>query len=194
METEKKCGVRFVPVRKAEKQLLLQGRHLQDARSTIDAERRENAKLLRVIASMASNQEVPKYDLRGAQFAGGMADTVQGDQVGGTINNYGAKLGEVAQLLSTLREQAQTLPDEYREDALDTINDLELDLKKASPDQDRIGRRLKRLVAAASAAGAIVGGAATFSGNMKDFASNVVELTEVLDLPTEFVQPHLPDK
>ncbi|MEO0869017.1 MAG: formylglycine-generating enzyme family protein, partial [Cyanobacteria bacterium J06642_11] len=35
-------------------------------------------------------QQGPKYDLRGAQFAGGFAETVAGDQVGGTINNLGA--------------------------------------------------------------------------------------------------------
>ncbi len=32
--------------------------------------------------------EAPKYDLRGAQYAGGFAETVQGDQVGGNIHNY----------------------------------------------------------------------------------------------------------
>lgn len=32
-------------------------------------------------------QEGPKYDFRGAQFAGGFAETVLGDQVGGTIRN-----------------------------------------------------------------------------------------------------------
>ncbi|MEM8610789.1 MAG: SUMF1/EgtB/PvdO family nonheme iron enzyme [Cyanobacteria bacterium P01_H01_bin.105] len=32
-------------------------------------------------------QEGPKYDLRGAQFAGGFAETVLGNQVGGTIRN-----------------------------------------------------------------------------------------------------------
>ncbi|MEM8614788.1 MAG: SUMF1/EgtB/PvdO family nonheme iron enzyme [Cyanobacteria bacterium P01_H01_bin.105] len=32
-------------------------------------------------------QEGPKYDLRGAQFAGGFAETVLGNQGGGTINN-----------------------------------------------------------------------------------------------------------
>ncbi len=29
----------------------------------------------------------PKYDLRGAQFAAGLAETVKGDQVGGVVNN-----------------------------------------------------------------------------------------------------------
>ena len=152
--------------------------------------------MIGVISSMANSQQGPKYDLRGAQFAGGMAETVQGDQVGGTIHNYGAKIEDITQLLSTLRKQAQAFPDEYKADALDTIDDLEIDIKKTAPDQNRIGRRLKRLVAVASAIGAITGGAAAFSGDMNEiatniteFTGNVIELTEVLELPIEFVQP-----
>ncbi|PZO20877.1 MAG: hypothetical protein DCF25_05855 [Leptolyngbya foveolarum] len=176
-----------------EERLKLQGIQIEGARRTIEVEKQEKISLVEIIKTMAENQG-PKYDMRGAQFAGGIAEIVQGDQVGGTINNYGAKLEDITQLLSTLREQAQTFPDEYRDNVLDTIDDLEMDIKKDSPDSNKIGRRLKRLVAAASAAGVIAGGAATFSSDMKDFASNVVELTEVLDLPIEFVQPHLPDK
>ncbi|MEM8614452.1 MAG: SUMF1/EgtB/PvdO family nonheme iron enzyme [Cyanobacteria bacterium P01_H01_bin.105] len=32
-------------------------------------------------------EQGPKYDLRGAQFAGGFAEAVKGDQIGGAINN-----------------------------------------------------------------------------------------------------------
>ena len=52
----------------------------------ISAERQEKATLMGVLTTMAS-QQGPKYDMRGAQFAGGFAETVQGDQVGGTIHN-----------------------------------------------------------------------------------------------------------
>lgn len=147
-----------------EERLKLQGVQIEDARRTIEVEKQEKISLMEIIKTMAENQS-PKYDLRGAQFAGGLAETVQGNQIGGIINNHGAKLNDIAQLLSTLREQAQTFPDEYKEDVLDNINDLETDLKKASPDQNKIKRRLKRLVATASAVGAITSGAATFSGN-----------------------------
>ena len=34
-----------------------------------------------------TNHSAPKYDFRGAQFAGGFAETVQGNQVGGVINH-----------------------------------------------------------------------------------------------------------
>lgn len=172
-----------------EKQFLLQGRHLNDARRTIDIERKRNATLEGVLTSMANSHQGPKYDLRGAQFSGGMAETVQGDQIGGTINNYGAKLEVITQLLFALREQAQAFPDEYRNDALDTINDLEADLKKAPPDQNKMRRRLKRLVAAASAVGAITGSAATFSGNLNDFTDNISEISKTIGIPIEQIKP-----
>lgn len=35
-----------------------------------------------------TNSETPKYDLRGASFSGGFAETVQGRQIGGTLCNY----------------------------------------------------------------------------------------------------------
>jgi hypothetical protein len=137
---------------------------------------------------MVDSQQGPKYDLRRAQFAGGMAETVQGDQIGGTLNNYGVKLEDIAQLLSNLREQAQAFPPEYKADALDILDDLDTDCKRTTSDPSKIGRRLKRLIAIASTVGAIAGGVATFSGNLKDFTSNVAELAEVLEIPVEAIQ------
>ena len=42
---------------------------------------------LKQLEDQAKTQASPKYDLRGAQFAGGFAETVLGNQVGGTIRN-----------------------------------------------------------------------------------------------------------
>jgi hypothetical protein len=42
--------------------------------------------LIDIIKALSQNQ-APKYDLRGAQFAGGFAETVQDNQVGGSINS-----------------------------------------------------------------------------------------------------------
>ncbi|NEQ29629.1 MAG: hypothetical protein F6K04_01305 [Leptolyngbya sp. SIO4C5] len=142
-----------------------------------------------IIQALKENQ-APKYDLRGAQFAGSFAETVQGDQLGGTINNYGANLDDITRLITALREQAQTLPAEHKDEALDVLDDLEADISKSEPDTNRIGRRLKRLVAIATAAGAIAGSAATFSGNLNQFTDNVVELTGRLGVPIEQVQPN----
>ncbi|NEQ47791.1 MAG: hypothetical protein F6K00_31390 [Leptolyngbya sp. SIOISBB] len=37
-----------------------------------------------------SEKKSPKYDFRGARFAGGFAETVKGDQIGGIQHNYAA--------------------------------------------------------------------------------------------------------
>ena len=73
-----------------EERLRLQGKHLEDARNTIEIERREKSTLVGVITTMANSQKGPKYDMRGAQFAGGFAEKVRGDQIGGTQHNYAA--------------------------------------------------------------------------------------------------------
>ena len=70
-----------------EKQLRLQGqRQLAEIQRLIEAERQEKATLMGVLTTMANNQG-SRFDLRGAQFGGGFADVVQGNQAGGTVNN-----------------------------------------------------------------------------------------------------------
>ncbi|NEP56251.1 MAG: hypothetical protein F6K31_04405 [Symploca sp. SIO2G7] len=56
------------------------------------------------------------------------------------------------------------------------------------PDQGRIGRRLKKLVALGAAIGTIASGAAAVTGDLNDFTSNVIELTEQLGIPVEQMQ------
>ena len=131
----------------------------------------------------------PKYDLSHAQFAVGFAETLQRDQIGGTINNYGTSLDDITHLITTLREHAQAFPAENKDEALDVLKDLERDIQDPEPDPNRIGRRLKRLVAIATTVGALTGGAATFSGDLNTFTGNVLELTETFGIPLEQVQP-----
>lgn len=140
-----------------------------------------------VLTTMASNQG-SKFDLRGAQIAGGVAETVQGKQIGGTINNYGPNTEDITRLLTALRDQAQTFPTDQKDDANDVLDDLERDLKEEQPDQNRIGRRLKKLVALGAAIGTIASGAAAVSGDVSTFTGNVIELTEQLGIPVEQVQ------
>ena len=52
-----------------------------------------------------------------------------------------------------------------------------------SPDQGRIGRRLKKLVALGAAIGKPANSAAAFSGNVSTFTTNVIELAEKLGIP-----------
>ncbi|MEM8612524.1 MAG: pentapeptide repeat-containing protein [Cyanobacteria bacterium P01_H01_bin.105] len=157
-----------------EERLRLQGQYLEDARQTIEVERRDKATLMGVMSTMASTQQGPKYDMRGAQIAGSIADTVQGSQYGGINNNYGLNTEDITRLLTTLRDQAQTFPTDKQDEALDTLHNLERDLQEDQPDQGRISRRLKKLVAIAT--------------SLTDFTNNVIELTEKLGIPIEQVQ------
>lgn len=80
-----------------ERQLRLQGQQQRDEiQRLIEAERREKATLMGVLTTMANNQG-PKYDLSNAQFAGGFAEMVQGDQVGGTIHNESTKIPSLSE-------------------------------------------------------------------------------------------------
>ncbi|NEQ52015.1 MAG: pentapeptide repeat-containing protein [Leptolyngbya sp. SIO3F4] len=67
-----------------------------------------------IVSEQGSN--APKYDLSNAQFAGGFAETVQGDQVGGTINNAATEtlsLAEAAaEIQDLLKQLEQTAPAE----------------------------------------------------------------------------------
>lgn len=67
-----------------------------------------------IVSEQGSN--VSKYNLSNAQFAGGFAETVQGDQMGGTINNQAAEktsLAEAAaEIQALLKQLEQTVPAE----------------------------------------------------------------------------------
>ena len=160
-----------------------------------------------IIKALSQNQ-APKYDLRGSQFAGGFAETVQGDQVGGTVQNFHGPVGNVAgtnygsmtayinqnaddisRLLTALRETAQQFPEAQKDEALMELDDLEADLKAPEKrEPKRIGKRLQRLIAAGTAAASVAGGAATFSGNINEFTGNVLELAEKVGLSRDAVQ------
>lgn len=138
---------------------------------------------------MASNNEVSKYNLQGAQFGGGFAETVKGDQIGGVISNYSQHDSDIVHLLRNLRESAQTFPREQQEEALMELDYLEADLKSGQPNPQRLGKRLQRLVAAGTAAVSFAGGAAAFSGNLNAFTGNVLDLADKVGLSRDMVQP-----
>ena len=165
---------------------------LQAKDGEIVAYREQSANLMKITEMLAARppmSEGNKYDMRGAQFGGGyVAGNVEGNQYGGIINNYGSNAEDITRLLSALRDQAQTFPADQKDDANDTLDDLERDLAEEQPDQNRIGRRLKKLVALAAAIGTIASGAAAVSGDVSTFTGNVIELTEQLGIPIERVQ------
>lgn len=133
--------------------------------------------LREIIQTLRENQG-PKYDFRGAQFAGGFAETVYGNQGGGTINNYGQSTITVSGLIRALREAAQSFPEDPQEEALMELDDLESDLAAEPPNLKRVGRRLQRLIAAGQAAG----GAAMFS-------STVLQLAEQVGVDKNAIRP-----
>ena len=73
-----------------EKQLRLQGLCLADRRQVLESERRETASLIRVVETMANNQQGPKYDMQAAKVSDSLTETFQGDRVGGAQHNYAA--------------------------------------------------------------------------------------------------------
>ncbi|TVQ06525.1 MAG: hypothetical protein EA368_16830 [Leptolyngbya sp. DLM2.Bin27] len=52
------------------------------------APQQQTVEALTDIIKALSQTQAPRYDLRGAQFAGGFAETVQGDQIGGRVQNF----------------------------------------------------------------------------------------------------------
>ncbi|MFG6104916.1 pentapeptide repeat-containing protein [Leptothoe sp. EHU-05/26/07-4] len=147
----------------------------------IIAYREQSANLLKITEMLAARPPISEgnqYVFNQSQIAGGVADTVQGSQYGGTINNYTPNTQDITRLLTTLRNQAQTFPTDQKDEALDTLEALQDDLAKPEPDQPRIGRRLKKLVALDAA----------ISLPTRDFTNKVIELTEKLGIPIEQVQ------
>ena len=104
-------------------------------------------------------------------------------------NNYGSSAEDITRLIGAIRSQVKTFPTKQKEESLDVISALEMDIEQAQPDKHRISRWLKKLMIAGSAVGAIAGSAATFSGNLDEFASNIGELSETLGIPVELIQP-----
>ena len=60
-----------------------------------------------IVSEQGSN--TPKYDLSNAQFAGGFAETVQGDQIGGTINNQAAETPSLAEAAAEIQNLLKQL-------------------------------------------------------------------------------------
>ena len=85
---------------------------LQAKDGEIVAYREQSANLMKITELLAARppmSETPKYDLRNAQFAGGFAETVQGDQVGGTINNEATETPSLAEAAAEIQDLLKQL-------------------------------------------------------------------------------------
>ncbi|MFB2969012.1 pentapeptide repeat-containing protein [Aerosakkonema sp. BLCC-F183] len=71
---------------------------------------------VRATSESKSMSEASKYDQRGAQFAGGFAETVQRDQIGGNIHNYTApqNLAEAEKYIQQLLQEMTRLEEKYK--------------------------------------------------------------------------------
>ena len=146
------------------------------------------------IKKMTSNQG-PKFDLRNAQFAGGFAETVEGDQIGGLINNHSNQANDLENLFASLRQLTQSFPQKHQEEALLELQALEDDVKGTDAKPQQLGLRLKRLMMIATMATAVASGAATFSQDVKNFTNNIFEVANTLDIPFQMIkaEPKPPD-
>lgn len=88
-------------------------------------------------------------------IAGNVNQLVKGDNNTNTVNQTaGASLAEVAALLRELREQVQSLPPQSRQDAIDCIEAVEVEVKAEKPSPGKIRGFLAGIREAAEAGGA----------------------------------------
>jgi type I site-specific restriction endonuclease len=98
--------------------------------------------------------------------------------------NYGSDANDIIQLLTSLRETAQSFPDDEKEAALDCVNQTEAALAQPQPNPTKLKTRIVGLLTVVIALGGAVATAT-------DFANNVLELSQKLDVPTQALQPQL---
>ena len=85
-------------------------------------------------------------------------------------NNYGTSAAGIERLITVLRDQAQTFPEEHKDDTLDTLDVLQGEVAKSEPDKARIGRWVKRLGAIATLTAATTAAATGFSADLAQLA------------------------
>ena len=132
---------------------------------------------------------IPKvgHDFSRAQFAGGFAESVGRDQLSINNSDFIYQSVGIKQAIGSLREWARDFPNICKEDAIDVIDDLQLDIQQNPPNQNRIGRRLRRLVALASGSEEAQAGTAKLISSLSDFTKNIIVIAEIVGVSTERV-------
>lgn len=162
---------------------------LQAKEREISLYKQENANLMKITELLASNPMMSESNLT---IYGPVVGSVAGFNTGSMSsiqNNYGSSAADIARLIMLLHSQVQTFSGEPRDEALDVLTALKSEVERRKPDPNRVGRWLKKLLLAGSAASAIAGGAAAFSGNLNEVTSNVYALAEIIGIPLEQIQP-----
>ena len=136
---------------------------------------------LEKILNMGS-KNVTQY-FQGDNF-GNIAGANYGEMTATIHNKHGVKANDILQLLTALRESAQSFPDEHRETAQLQIEDLTRDLAQSQQNPARLKTRFVALLTVAIALG-------THVATATDFANNVLELSQKLSVPAQALQPQL---
>jgi uncharacterized protein YjbI with pentapeptide repeats len=172
-----------------EERLQLKGAHLEDVQNILAEELKKNTQLLNIVETMADKQN---NVFIGNKFGGGFA-AEGGLQIGGKLTDKSLNINnseDISHIIASLRDVAQSFPEQQKNDVLGELEDLEHDLKTPeNQNPERVGRRLKRLLVTGTALATLASGAASFSGDINKFTGNVLELTKKLGLPVELIQP-----
>ncbi|NEQ48192.1 MAG: hypothetical protein F6K00_33530 [Leptolyngbya sp. SIOISBB] len=115
---------------------------------------------------------------------GNLADTNWGNMTATINQNYGAQADDIIQLLTSLREAAQAFPEEEKEAALDCVQQTKAALAQPQPNPTKLKTRIVSLLTVAIALG-------THIATATDFANNVLELSQKLDVPVQILEPQL---
>lgn len=167
----------------------------------IEGYRRENANMMGILQNLAAQQinvsvkveavadnqsKNITNNISNNKFGGGAAFGENASQSGGTFydlsTNVDNNLDDIAHLIQSLRQLAQTFPSPQQGDAIDYLKDLEGDIQQ--PPEKRKPSRVKATLMALLALSIGIGGAIATA---TDFTNNVLELSNKLGI--ELVQP-----
>ena len=124
-----------------------------------------------------------KYTIHGG--VGNLSDVNHGNMKAMIHNHYGNDAYTIFQKLDSLREYAQSFPEEEKRVIEVYVEDLTQDLQQTEkPSAARLKTRLVGLLGIAIALG-------THIATATDFANNVLELADKLAVPTVALQPQL---
>jgi len=120
-------------------------------------------------------------DKKQNDFQGAIIGFVAQDQAQATVSNLnqtnGASIAEIMQIISTMRQTAAQFSPEIRDDIIIDIDDVEAEIQK--PEKERnLPKLKKRLIALGTAATIAFAGVA----GMTDFANNVMEIGNKLNI------------
>ena len=93
------------------------------------------------------------------------------------------------QVIGSLRERFENFPNARKDDAIDIVDDLQLDIQQTPLNKDRTGRRLRRLVAIASCSEDVQNGTDELVDSLSDFTKNIIVIAGITGISTERVFP-----